>query len=111
MVDSSGEGRRGGKAVQLAESGCVKKYVFSPSGRELWTVVGSRGDLLVDDALPYCSCRHFHFRVIGGMDVTCVHLMALTVARARGLYKEFKLSDEEYRQLLGFILNDFSSSL
>ncbi|MBI4258277.1 MAG: hypothetical protein HY619_04915 [Thaumarchaeota archaeon] len=108
MVDSDSRDRRVVKALQLAESGCVKRYVFSPSGRELWTIVGSGGDLLVDDGLPYCSCRHFHFRVMGGMDVNCVHLMALQLARAKRLYHEFKLGDDEYRQLLGFVLRDFS---
>lgn len=51
------------------------------------------------------------FRVMGGMDVNCVNITVLQLARAKKLYREFRLLDDEYRQLLVFILRDFSGSL
>jgi len=105
------EERRRRKAERLVEAGCVKHHVFTPSGRELWTVVGSRGDLVVDDSPPFCACIHFNYRVLKDRDDTCVHLVALELAKKTGSHRELRLDDEEYGQLLRYLLRDFSRNL
>ncbi|MCW3988000.1 MAG: hypothetical protein NWE87_06760 [Candidatus Bathyarchaeota archaeon] len=37
-------GNRYTKALQALDEGRVRKYVFSPSGRLVWTVVGEEGE-------------------------------------------------------------------
>ena len=59
----------------------MKRHVFIPSGRVLFTVVGRSGDEFIDPEKPFCSCRHFFFRVLGGKDPTCYHLLAYEMAK------------------------------
>lgn len=100
----STQNRRLKKAQQLVEKKCVKLHRFQPSGRELWTVVGREGDQLVDPAAPYCSCKHFYFKVFRGKGGECYHLTAAKIAKEAGEYDEIELRDDEYPQLLRLLL-------
>lgn len=103
--------RYGGKyqrALKLATTKSVKLHRFQPSGREIWTVVGREGDQLVDDTQPYCSCSHFHFRVIDGKDETCYHLLGLQMAKKLENYDEIRLADDEYITLLKHLVKDIT---
>ncbi len=86
----------------------VRGHRFSPSGRVLWTVVGSDGDHLVDDELHYCSCSHYYYRVLGGKDSTCHHLESLKLAKATNGGTTFDFDDSEYAPFLGALLEDLS---
>ena len=99
------------KAVKLVEEKSVKLHHFHPSGREIWTVVGVEGDQLVDDSQPYCSCRHFHYKVLSGKDETCYHLLGVKMARRLNAYDTIDLDDTEYPILLKLLIKDISQSL
>jgi predicted nucleic acid-binding Zn finger protein len=70
--------------------------------------VGLAGEQFVDDAQPYCSCRHFHYRVLDGRDETCYHLLAVRMARETGIYDELRLRDDEHYDLLRYLLYDLT---
>lgn len=93
----------------MVEAGRVKRHIFKPSGREIWTVVGSRIDHYVDLEQPYCSCKDFYYHLIRGLEQTCYHLEAAKIAKQTNRYTEITLSDEEYQPLLAAILKDLTA--
>jgi len=61
-------GDRFDKAWRLVEEGRVKLYVFDPSGRKVWIVVGRGGEYQILPVSGYCSCSDFYFRVVDGVE-------------------------------------------
>jgi predicted nucleic acid-binding Zn finger protein len=97
------------KVDEVVKAGRVKRHVFKPSGREIWTVVGSRIDHFIDLEQPYCSCKDFYYHLIRGLEHTCYHLEAARIAKQTNTYCEITFSDEEYQDLLKAILNDLTA--
>ncbi len=94
------------RAVDIVLAGGVKETIFLPSGRKLYTVVGRLGDEFIDPEKPYCSCSNFFFRVLGGREETCYHLLSYKIASEVGRVDKTEFSDEEYRQYLVAAVND-----
>ncbi len=94
------------RAVDTVLAGGVKESVFLPSGRKLYTVVGRLGDEFIDPEKPYCSCSNFFFRVLGGREETCYHLLSYKIASEVGKVDKTEFRDEEYRQYLVEAVND-----
>ena len=88
------------KAWQLVEQSRVKKYVFEPSGRVLWIVVGRNSEYLILPESGYCDCSDFYFRVVDGEAGLCYHFMGQRLAEALDSYDEVRESDEFYDQLM-----------
>lgn len=91
------------RAIKAVEERRVKKYVFKPSERCLWVVVGKRRIYLV---IPdfYCSCDDFYFNVVTRKKrQTCYHILARKIAEALKLYEIINLDDESYRNILNEI--------
>ncbi len=84
----------------------MKECVFLPSGRKVTTVVGRLGDEFIDPERPYCSCSNFFFRVIGGREETCYHLLSYKVASRLGRLDIVEFSDEEYAAYLMATVRD-----
>ena len=101
-------GKKLERAWQLVNTQSIKLHRFSPSGRELWTAVGKEGDQLVYEEQPYCSCRDFHYRVLGEKEETCYHLIGLKMAKQLKAFDIIEFDDEEYPQILAAILKDLS---
>jgi predicted nucleic acid-binding Zn finger protein len=97
------------KVDEVVKAGRVKRHVFKPSGREIWTVVGSRIDHFIDLEQPYCSCKDFYYHLVRGLEQTCYHLEAARIAKQTNTYCEITFSDEEYQDLLKAILNDLTA--
>ena len=97
------------KALELVNSGKVKLHRFNPSGREIWTVVGREGDHLVTEDNPYCSCRHFHYRVLSDQDDICHHIVGVKVAKRTSRFNLVEFSDEEHSSFIKALLSDFNS--
>lgn len=93
-------GARFSSAWKIARQGRVKKYVFRPSGRVQWVVVGNARDYLVYEQAPYCSCDDFYMSVIDGEAKACKHLIAQKLAFELGLYEVIEEEDERYFELL-----------
>ncbi len=94
------------RALRLVESRSIKLHRFLPSGREVWTVVGSDGDQLVDASQPYCSCRDFHFRLLTDKEEECYHLLALKMSKESDLYDIIEFQDEEYAYFIRGLLEE-----
>ena len=93
-------GERFDKAWRLVEERRVKKYVFDPSGRIVWIVVGRKSEYQVLPESGYCDCSDFYFRVVDGEAGLCYHLMGQRLAEALDSYDDTWESDEFYEQLM-----------
>ena len=93
-------GERFDRAWQLVEQHRVKKYVFEPSGRILWIVVGKNSEYQILPESGYCDCNDFYFRVIDGEAGLCYHLLAQRLAEALEEYDEVHERDEFYENLM-----------
>ncbi len=94
------------RALDAAVSGSVKEARFSPSGRKVITVVGRLGDEFIDPERPYCSCSNFFFRVLGGKEDTCYHLLGYRIATKAGKVDVTEFADEEYGAYLSAAVRD-----
>ncbi len=94
------------RAIDAVLAGGVKDVRFLPSGRRLFTVVGRLGDEFIDPDKPYCSCSNFYFRVLGGREDICYHLLSYRIATKTGMTQVLEFSDEEYAPYLAATMND-----
>ena len=94
------------RAIDAVMAGGVKECRFLPSGRRLVTVVGRRGDEFLDPERPYCSCSNFYFRVLGGREETCYHLISYQIAAMARKVDAVEFSDEEYGPYLVAAVGD-----
>jgi predicted nucleic acid-binding Zn finger protein len=97
------------RAILAVTEGRVKRHIFVPSGRVLYTVVGRSGDEFIDPEKPFCSCENFFFSVMGGTSGTCYHLIAYKVARHIDRISETRFHDEEFRYFLSLLSSDLLS--
>jgi len=93
-------GSRYPKALKIALEGGVKKYVFTPSGRTLWIVVGRQREYLVYDRVGFCSCDDFYFAVMDGKALVCQHLIAQRSAEKLGWYDTVEEEDGLFDSLM-----------
>jgi len=99
-------GTKAEQALNTALAGGVKEHRFKPSGRKILSVVGRQGDEFIDPEKPYCSCSHFFFRVLGGSDQTCYHLLSYRMASELGLVDMITFDDSDYGSLFATIVGD-----
>ena len=88
------------KALETIKEKRVKKYVFSPSGRVVWIVVGREREYQIMPAAGFCSCDDFYFRVMDREANICYHLIAQKLADALGEYDKVEEEDRLYDCLL-----------
>ncbi len=93
-------GERFDKAWRAVEEHRVKQYVFEPSHRTAWIVVGRESEYQVLPASGYCDCNDFYFRVVDGEAGLCYHLTAQRLAEALDAYDEVREDDEFYEGLM-----------
>ncbi|NVM54690.1 MAG: hypothetical protein HWN66_13380 [Candidatus Helarchaeota archaeon] len=83
----------------LLESG-VKKYIFTPSNRIVWIVIGKKRDYLIISNL-YCPCDDFYVKVVIKKTAKmCYHLLSKILADHLDYYEEFTVEDERYDELM-----------
>lgn len=88
------------RAIKAIEEKRIMKYIFKPSGKYLWVVVGkTRKYLVIPDF--YCSCDDFYFNVVTRRKrQLCYHILARKIAEILGLYETIYVSDTFYKNLL-----------
>jgi predicted nucleic acid-binding Zn finger protein len=91
-------GQRVNKALEALGESRIKKYVFQPSGRIVWIVVGKERDYLVMPAGGYCSCDDFYYQFDRGH--LCYHIMAQKLAESLGRFDLFEDDDNFYDILI-----------
>jgi predicted nucleic acid-binding Zn finger protein len=93
-------GDRFDKAWRLVEEKRVKRYVFAPSERVVWIVVGRKSEYQVLPFSGYCDCNDFYFRVVDGEAGLCYHLLGQRIVESLEAYEEIKEFDEFYEGLM-----------
>ncbi|MBE0520253.1 hypothetical protein IBX35_04345 [Candidatus Bathyarchaeota archaeon] len=93
-------GQRFIKAFEALKENRVKKYVFKPSGRIVWIVVGKERDYLLMPEAEFCSCDDFYFRVLDREVHLCYHLIAQKIANILKWYDALEERDELYDSLM-----------
>lgn len=93
-------GSRFTRAFEALKEGRVKKYVFKPSGRTVWIVVGKEKDYLIMPEAEFCTCDDFYFRVLDREVHMCYHLIAQKLAKNLGWYETIEEHDELYDSLM-----------
>jgi predicted nucleic acid-binding Zn finger protein len=93
-------GQRFTKAFEALNEGRVKKYVFKPSGRVVWIVVGKERDYLLLPEVEFCTCDDFYFRVLDKKIHLCYHLIAQKLAKNLDWFESVKEHDELYDSLM-----------
>jgi len=75
-------GQRGEKALAAVKDHLVKKYL------DFFVVVGASSEYMVEGS--FCKCADYIYNIsnVGGM---CWHALAVKLARAVGVYDEFKV--------------------
>ena len=94
-------GKRFENALKAVEEGTVKRYLFKPSGRVVWIVVGKEKDYQVIPTANYCSCDDFYFRVVDSDTSLCYHVIAQKLSAALERYEAIEDSDNLYETLMG----------
>jgi predicted nucleic acid-binding Zn finger protein len=94
-------GQRFTKAFEALTENRVKKYVFKPSDRVVWIVVGRERDYLIMPEAEFCSCDDFYFRVLDKEVHLCYHLIAQKLANILEWYETIEEHDELYDSLTG----------
>ena len=93
-------GQRFTKAWDAIKEERVKKYVFSPSGRIVWIVLGREREYQIMPAAGFCSCDDFYFRVVDREVNICYHLIAQKIAEALELFDKIEEEDRLYECLM-----------
>ena len=88
------------KAWEAVQEDRVKKYVFTPSYRIVWIVVGRKMEYQIMPAAAFCSCNDFYFRVMDKETNICYHLIAQKLAEALELYDKIEEEDQLYDCLM-----------
>ena len=93
-------GLRFTKAFDAVNGERVKKYIFSPSGRIVWIVVGREREYQIIPVAGFCSCDDFYFRVMDREAKICYHLIAQKIAEALKNYDKIEEEDILYDCLM-----------
>lgn len=93
-------GQRFTKAFEALKENRVKKYVFKPSGRIIWIVVGKERDYLIMPRAEFCTCDDFYFRVLDREVHLCYHLIAQKIANTLSWYETIEEHDELFNSLM-----------
>ena len=93
-------GQRFTRAFEALRENRVKKYVFKPTGRMVWIVVGRERDYLIMPEVDFCTCDDFYFRVLDRQVHMCYHLIAQKLAKNLDWYEAIEEHDELYESLM-----------
>jgi predicted nucleic acid-binding Zn finger protein len=93
-------GQRFVKAFEALKDGRIKKYVFKPSGRTVWIVVGKERDYLIMSEAEFCTCDDFYFRVMDRQVHLCYHLIAQKLAKNLDWFEMLEEHDDLYDSLM-----------
>ncbi len=98
LMDAFGD--RFTRAWGMVTENRVKRYVFRPSGREVWIAVGNNAEYMIYPYAGYCSCSDFYFRVLDEEVAVCYHVLAQRLAEALRHYDTVHEEDEAYHTLM-----------
>jgi predicted nucleic acid-binding Zn finger protein len=75
----------------------MAKYIYKPSHRIVWTVMGREKEHLIYPKL-YCSCIDFYKEVVLNRNKQyCKHIIAQVICETLKNYREIELDDVEFK--------------
>jgi len=90
-------------AIEMALSKRVHRYT-SPSQRSVYRIEGNRGNYIVYQYAPYCTCTNFKFAVSHRNDKSqssfCKHIIAARIAERKRLEESRDVSEQEVQQII-----------
>jgi len=98
LLEASFGAERVQKALEALKESRIKKYVFQPSKRIVWIVVGKERDYLVMPLIDYCSCDDFYYQFDHGH--VCYHIIAQKLAEATDQFDLYEDEDKLYDVLI-----------
>ncbi len=101
-------GQRFTKALDALKEGRVKKYMFKPSGKTVWIVVGRERDYLIMPEAEFCMCDDFYFRVLDKKVHMCYHLLTQKIAQNLNWFETIEENDDSYEMLMNEWKEGFS---
>ena len=85
--------------IEVIKRGSTK-YVYTPSNRIVWTAKGENQEHMIYPQL-YCSCQDFYKNiVIKRKRDFCKHILAQIISEALKSYKQEKLKDKHFNNLI-----------
>jgi predicted nucleic acid-binding Zn finger protein len=87
------------QALGLVESGRVRKYHFTPSGRTIWVVRGRGRDYQVLPDGLFCTCDDYYFRVMEHKKQLCYHIIAQQLSEAMSKHNAIEMVDSRYPEI------------
>lgn len=93
-------GNRFKNAQEALREVAVKKYVFEPSSKIVWIVVGKGKDYQILPNANFCSCDDFYYHVIDKTATVCYHIIAQKLSEALGRFEMFTEADHMYEVLM-----------
>lgn len=93
-------GQRFTKALEALKENRVKKYIFKPSNRKVWIIVGRERDYLIMPEAEFCTCDDFYFRVLDKKIHLCYHLITQKIAQNLGWFEVIEENDKLYPSLM-----------
>ena len=93
-------GQRFTKALEALKENRVKRYVFKPSNRTVWIVVGRERDYLIMPEAEFCTCDDFYFRVLDKKVHMCYHLLTQKIAQNLGWFDMIEENDDCFDMLM-----------
>ena len=93
-------GERFWKSLRLVAERRVKQYIFTPSKRTMWIVVGKEKDYLILSDF-YCSCKDFYLNsIIRQKSDFCYHLLGKILSKALNIYEHFEVQDSQFLKFM-----------
>ena len=83
----------------------VNLHIFEPSGREVWTVVGTKEEHWLDPDANFCSCASYYFSKDHDAK-SCSHLESVKKARKTNKVQLTRFSDSEYVEFVASISDE-----
>ncbi len=78
----------------------ITKYRYHPSNRIVWVVKGEHQEYMIYPK-SYCSCQDFYKNVvIKRKRDFCKHILAQIISEALHSYKDVKLEDNKFEELI-----------
>lgn len=100
-------GSRFTKALAALKENRAKKYIFRPSGRIVWIVVGRERDYLIMPEAEFCPCDDFYFRVLDKKIHMCYHILVQKIAHNLNWFEIIEENDDSYAMLM----NDWKKAI
>lgn len=86
-------------ALELISLGKLYKIKAEPSGLYFFRVKDAKNEYNIPSSIGYCPCNEFISKCLDENQFYCRHLLAAKISDCMQIFKEAKISDEEFGPL------------